>query len=114
MLNNEVELDKHRLLRPLLQQLESELHSQGLWQEEKPSAQALASCAPFAIDSLSFVQWLQFIFLDKMNELVSCSQPLPESMLILPMATEYFKNLPHNSAEIIDTISRIDDLFTES
>ncbi len=114
MLNNEIELDKHRLLRPLLQQLERELHSLGLWQEEKPSAQALASRAPFAIDSLSFVQWLQFIFLDKMTQLVSCGHPLPEAMLILPMATEYFKNLPHNSTEIIDTISRIDDLFTES
>ncbi|WP_372881459.1 YqcC family protein [Psychromonas sp.] len=113
MLNNEVELDKQRLLLPLLQQLENELRNKGLWQEVKPSQQALASRAPFAIDSLSFAQWLQFIFLDKMRELVRFSQPLPESMLILPMATEYFKSLPLNSAEIINIISRIDDLFTE-
>ncbi|MGB5447152.1 MAG: YqcC family protein [Psychromonas sp.] len=112
MLNNEAELDKHRLLLPLLQQLENEIRHIGLWQEVKPSQQALASRAPFAIDSMNFVQWLQFIFLNKMGELVRFSQPLPESMLILPMATEYFKGLPHNSAEIINIISRIDGLFT--
>lgn len=113
MLNNKVELKKHRLLQPLLQQLENELRAEGLWQAVKPSQQALASRAPFAIDSLSFVQWLQFIFLSKMSELVLFSQPLPESMLLLPMATEYFKSLPVNSSEIIHIIGSIDGLFTE-
>jgi hypothetical protein len=34
-------------------------------------------------------------------------------MLILPMAQEYFKILPGNSAEITDIIGRIDLLFSE-
>ena len=113
MLTNEIDLKKHRLLLPLLHQLESELRTQGLWQQLKPSPQALASRVPFAIDSLSFVQWLQFIFLNKMTELVHFSHPLPKTMLVLPMATEYFKSLPLKSAGIIHIISRIDSLFSE-
>lgn len=113
MLKNELELKKHRLILPLLSALEDELRNSGLWQENKPDQQALESREPFAIDSLSFVQWLQFIFLDKMSQLVRLSQPLPESMQVLPMAQEYFKSVPGNSAEITNIIGRIDLLCSE-
>lgn len=113
MLKNELELKKRRLILPLLTALEDELRNKGLWQKIKPDQQALNSREPFAIDSLSFVQWLQFIFLDKMVQLVHLSQPLPRSMLVLPMALEYFKSVPDNSTEITDIIGRIDLLFSE-
>lgn len=113
MLKNELELKKRRLILPLLTALEDELRNKGLWQEIKPDQQALNSREPFAIDRLNFVQWLQFIFLDKMAQLVRLSQPLPGSMLVLPMALEYFKSLPVNSAEITAIIGRIDLLFSE-
>ncbi|ABM02677.1 hypothetical protein DUF446 [Psychromonas ingrahamii 37] len=113
MLKIESELKKRRLILPLLTALEDELRNKGLWQEIKPDQQALDSREPFAIDSLSFVQWLQFIFLDKMAKLVRLPQPLPSGMQVLPMAQEYFKSLPVNSAEITDIIGRIDLLFSE-
>jgi uncharacterized protein YqcC (DUF446 family) len=113
MLKNELELKKRRLILPLLTALEDELRDKGLWQEIKPAQQALDSREPFAIDSLSFVQWLQFVFLDKMVQLVRLPHPLPSTMLVLPMAQEYFKDLPGNSAEITNIIGRIDLLFNE-
>ena len=113
MLENELQLKKRRLLLPLLNKLESELRKQGLWQVGKPSASALSSTAPFAIDTLTFVQWLQFIFLDKMSYLLQFALPLPESMSVLPMAEEYFKNRSVNSAEITEIIGRIDLLISE-
>jgi uncharacterized protein YqcC (DUF446 family) len=113
MLKNELELQKKRFILPLLDALEDELHDKGLWQEIKPEQQALDSKEPFAIDTLNFVQWLQFIFLDKMAQLVRSSQPLPQSMLVLPMAEEYFKRLPMNSAEILRIIARIDQVVNE-
>ena len=114
MLENEFESKKRRLLLQLLNDLESELRKQGMWQENKPSELALSSTAPFAIDSLTFVQWLQFIFLDKMGKLLQFSQPLPSSISVLPMATEQFKNLSVNSVEIINIIGRIDLLISEN
>ena len=113
MLKNVLELKKRRLILPLLTALEDELRNKGLWQEIKPDQQALDSREPFAIDRLSFVQWLQFIFLEKMSQLVRSSQPLPSPMLVLPMAQEYFKSVPGNSVEITDIIGRIDLLCSE-
>ncbi|MFT6985051.1 MAG: hypothetical protein ACJAT7_000858 [Psychromonas sp.] len=102
--------NRHLLLQ-LLAELEQELRQLNLWQSSVPSEQALSSCAPFAIDTLTFVQWLQFIFIDKMCHLLQFSLPLPESMSVLPMASEYFKALPVNSTDIKGIISRIDLLI---
>lgn len=101
---------RHLLLQGL-NELEQELHLLDLWQSSAPSEQALSSSAPFAIDTLTFVQWLQFIFIDKMRHLLVFSLPLPESMSVLPMASEYFKALPVNSTDIKDIIGRIDLLI---
>ena len=113
MSGNEFELKKRRLLMQLLNALESELRKQSLWQADKPSEAALSSTAPFAIDTLTFTQWLQFIFIEKMSYLLQFSLPLPESISVLPMAEEYFKSHPVNSAEITDIIGRIDRLVSE-
>jgi uncharacterized protein YqcC (DUF446 family) len=114
MSENQFELKKRRLLLQLLNDLESALAKQGLWQTNKPSEAELSSTVPFAIDTLTFVQWLQFIFIDKMTYLLQLSMPLPQSMLVLPMAEEYFKKQAVNSTKIINIIGRIDLLISEN
>lgn len=111
---NQYKLKTHQTLAQLLVELENALRQENLWQDEQPSSQALQSTAPFAIDTLTFVQWLQFIFLEKMQHLVRFSLPLPNKMLVLPMANEYFKSLPVNSTKIEKTIGRIDDLIHDA
>ncbi len=118
MLENELALQpesskKRHLLLQLLNELEHELRLLNLWQNTAPSEQALSSSEPFAIDTLTFVQWLQFIFIDKMSHLLQFSLPLPESMSVLPMASEYFKSQSVNSANITNIIGRIDLLINE-
>ena len=113
MAESKIELNKHRLLLPLLQQLELHLRVQHLWQNSKPSQQALMSKEPFALDTLTFAQWLQFIFLEKMHELIQFSQPLPNSISVHPMATEYFKGFAHDYSEIENIIARIDLLLNQ-
>jgi len=104
---------KHRLLLILLNDLENELRKQGIWQTDRPSQSALNSVQPFAIDTLTFAQWLQFIFLEKMNELVQFALPLPQSISVHPMAEEYFKHQFIDSREIIAIIARLDSLISE-
>ena len=53
-------------VKSLLVDIECELRVLGLWEDEAPSAEALASIEPFAVDTLSFSQWLQFIFVPKL------------------------------------------------
>ncbi|MCW8995279.1 MAG: YqcC family protein [Psychromonas sp.] len=114
MSEKQFELKKRHLLLQLLNNLQGELRKQGLWQADKPSELSLNSTLPFAIDTLTFTQWLQFIFIVKINYLLEFSLPLPESISVLPMAKEYFKDQDVNSTEITAIIGRIDLLISEN
>ncbi len=66
----------------LLSQLERQLKHQQLWQAEPPSPQALASTAPFAVDSLTPHQWLQWVLIPKFSAVIQAGHPLPSGFAI--------------------------------
>ncbi len=96
----------------LLIDIESELRQLGLWGRIAPSATALASDQPFCVDTLTLPQWLQFIFLPTLYELLETDQPLPARCGIAPMAEEFFKGegLPTQALE--EALQRIDNLLS--
>ncbi|WP_066966118.1 YqcC family protein [Microbulbifer sp. Q7] len=78
----------------LLLELEAELRSLELWEAEPPAPEALASTQPFCVDTLTLPQWLQFVFLPRMSQMVELEHPLPQKCGIAPMAEEYFRGSP--------------------
>lgn len=70
--------------------IERELRLQGLWDDVSPSAEALASTQPFAVDTLEFEQWLQWIFLPRMKLILEQDLPLPSASGIQEMAEVVF------------------------
>ena len=57
--------ERYDRINVMLDALEAELRSAHLWDAEKPSDEDLRSIEPFAVDKLSFNQWLQFIFIQR-------------------------------------------------
>jgi uncharacterized protein YqcC (DUF446 family) len=100
-------------LSQLLKALETELRSQGRWESDPPSESALLSTQPFAVDTLSFDQWLQWILLPKLHELLVLQMPLPVSCAIAPMAEEVYGQADSGGNRIIMIIADIDLLLTE-
>lgn len=97
----------------LLQSLEQELRLQGRWESEAPSPAALRSTEPFAVDTLDFDQWLQWILLPRMHELLARQLPLPDSCAIQPMAEEVYAQDGVGGTRIITIVADIDTLLTE-
>ena len=83
----------YRQLTARLEQLECEMQRLELWSDEQPAPQALASRQPFCIDTLTFVQWLQHVFVPTLRSGIKQRQPLPEKCAIAPMAEVYFQQL---------------------
>jgi len=103
----------HHAAASLLIDLESDLRRLGVWEVNPPSAEALASQEPFAIDTLKFTQWLQFIFVPKMYALIESRAPLPASCAITPMAEEYFRGAALPITDLMQTLRSMDDLLSE-
>ncbi len=96
----------------LLIDVEASLRQMNLWQDQPPSAEAMASIQPFAIDTMGFEQWLQFIFLPTMYELIEKGQPFPTECAIAPMAEEYFRGSELHSQPLQQALAEIDRLLT--
>ncbi|WP_417761047.1 YqcC family protein [Shewanella sp.] len=102
---------RYQQTQELLQLLELQLISQNLWASTAPSAAALASTAPFACDTLPFEQWLQFIFIPKMQQLIAIQAPLPSNMAIAPMAQYVWAAQPEREP-IVLTLEQLDVLLS--
>ncbi len=96
-----------------LVELENDLKYFGLWSLDTPSIEALASTQPFCIDTLSLPQWLQFVFLPRMYQLVDQQAPLPHQCGIAPMAEEYFKSINLSAEQIIERLQYVDVVLSK-
>ena len=85
-------MNQYLLVAGLLGELTAELQRLERWQAEHPGAEALASELPFCVDTLSFDQWLQFVLIPRMEQLVLLQAPLPTSVSLYPMASEAYKD----------------------
>ncbi|TMO87801.1 YqcC family protein [Pseudoalteromonas spongiae] len=88
----------------LLDELSDTLKVHQLWSNTPPNTAAFASTAPFCYDTMRFEQWLQFVFIIKMKQLVTANQPLPKGANITPMAEQMLGDYP----KVIDVIKKID------
>lgn len=102
----------HIAVAEVLMDVESELRQLQLWEFEMISAAALASTEPFAIDTMSFPQWLQFILLPRLYFMIEQQQELPSYCSVAPMAEVYFSALNVHSAPLIAQLQKIDSLLT--
>ncbi|MFV0477587.1 MAG: YqcC family protein [Parahaliea sp.] len=92
--------------------VEARLRQLGLWEALPPPSEALASTEPFAVDTLTLPQWLQFIFLPRLYQLLEQKQPLPERCAIAPMAEEYLSGNNLAGDPLLVALRQIDELLT--
>ena len=105
-------MPKEIQMRECLFNIETELRQCRLWQPEPPPREALSSTQPFCLDTLTFPQWLQFIFLPRLQHLLTMKLPLPKGCAVAPMAEEYFKALPVDASPLLQSLRVVDNLLS--
>ena len=95
-----------------LVQIATHLRDTGMWSLTSPTDEAMASTAPFACDLMSLEQWLQFIFIPRMQALIDAGQPLPSKIAIAPMAEHVWAEQAA-LAPLIGVLNELDMLLNE-
>lgn len=101
----------HELADELLL-LQRELQQLGLWSLQAPSAAALASREPFCVDTLAFEQWMQWVFIPRMAQILEQGQGMPGGCSIQPMGEEAFAHLGRQAGDLLLILGRIDRVAT--
>ncbi|SHI10879.1 YqcC family protein [Ferrimonas marina] len=103
--------DRH-LIHSLLAQLQAALQQAQLWQSSPPSAEALASRQPFACDTLRFEQWVQFLYLPRLQQLMEAGQALPTKVAVAPMAEESWRGRSGLDG-VVDLLAQLDRALSQ-
>ena len=92
--------------------IERELHVLGWWSAQSPSAEDLSSQQPFCVDTLAFEQWLQWIFLPRMKDIVEQGKPLPAVSGIREMGEFVYMNKPEQTRVLLELLGNFDRLIS--
>jgi len=105
-------MSKHQKLSELLLELEAALIKTELWQQEPIDESLLTSLQPFSHDMLRVEQWIQFIFIAKLEQVIRDNVHLPSPCSITPYVKEALKDNPQGET-ICEITLKIDQLLTD-
>lgn len=101
-------MDRHQHVSIVLIEIRNEMELQGLWQEQPPAPEALASTQPFCVDTLAFSEWVQWLLLPRLEMMIEQQLPLPQNSDIQPMAEEAFKLLKEDTDRLLELVGQLD------
>src|SRR5947209_12704377 len=89
-----------------IDQIEAEMRNIGMWQNEPLRPEQMQFQQAFAMDTMTFSQWLQFIFLSRVREAVAAER-FPSSSSVAAQAIREFDG-DDNAAHLIQLLSEFD------
>jgi uncharacterized protein YqcC (DUF446 family) len=93
--------------RRKIEAIEAEMKRQGMWSAEPPPPQAFNFQAAFAMDTMPFVHWLQFVFIPRVREIVAAESSFPPSSQVGAQAVREFDGI-NEASELISLLSDFD------
>jgi uncharacterized protein YqcC (DUF446 family) len=89
--------------------IEAEMRRIGWWQSESLRPERLNFKQAFAMDTMTFAQWLQFIFLPRIREAAAANE-FPSSSSVGAQAAREFDGDP-DAGGLVSLLSEFDTLF---
>jgi uncharacterized protein YqcC (DUF446 family) len=90
--------------------IEQEMRSIGAWQATPLEEEKYAFKQAFAMDTMSFLQWLQFIFLVRVRSLIESNGPFPSNSQVGVQARREFDGQAE-AYSLADLLGEFDALF---
>ena len=101
---------RREALAVVIDRLEATMRAASEWEDEPPAQRLLESKQPFCYDTLTFTQWLQWLMIPRMRDILINHEELPDTSAILPYAEEFVPEHGHGRA-LLQLIERFDELI---
>ncbi len=96
----------------ILVEIRIEMQAIDLWAALPPSDEALSSSQPFCVDTMEFSQWVQWLLIPRLEQMIAREMPLPQNSQIHPMAEEVFKQLEEDTDRLLGLLEQLDSLLS--
>jgi len=100
-------VDKYEQAAGYADRIEAELRALGRWQDDPPPAEAFESRRPFYGDTMAFTQWLQFVLLARIRQVVAEKGAFPPHSEVGAYAVREF-DTDYDAQSLIPTLREFD------
>jgi uncharacterized protein YqcC (DUF446 family) len=87
--------------------IEAEMKRIGMWSVAPPPPEAFEFRAAFAMDTMPFVHWLQFIFIPRVREIMAAEGDFPTSSQVGAQAVREFDGI-NEASGLVSLLSDFD------
>lgn len=94
-----------------IQRIETIMQEKLLYARERPDEKAFQSAAPFCYDTMTLLQWMQWVMFPRTREMIDKNLPLPTVCEVHPLAEEEFKLIEQQTDDLLAEILALDKLF---
>ncbi len=100
----------HPTAKAAIDTIEAEMRSIGFWQAELLRPEQYNFQQAFGMDTMGFGQWLQFIFIPRVNSIIAEHGHFPKSSSVGAQAVREFDGVPEASG-LVSLLSEFDAMF---
>jgi len=104
--------DRTGTIREHLDRIEAEMRRLGIWDVPDPGPDALKNGGAFGMNTMSFEQWLRWVFVPRVRKLLETGGPWPTSSDVGIAAMRNFDGQDESSG-LVTMLCEFDALFTE-
>lgn len=104
-------MSHHDSVRLRLHAIESLLREHQHWQDNAPDASVYESTQPFCMDTLEPLEWLQWVLIPRLHQLIESQQALPQSFAVAPYYEIALEAGHPFRAIILPELEQLDALF---
>ena len=90
--------------------IENEMKKINLWQKEPLKEEQYDFRAAFASDTMAYSQWLQFIFIPRVHQIIDEKGEFPSSSQVGTQAMREFDGV-YEAQKLVELLNDFDDLF---
>ena len=102
--------DVYQLLANKAEQVENELRRLNRWQDLPLSSDKFADMGAFGSNTMTFEQWIQFVLVPRIDQIVFNKGELPAGSMLATYAVRVFDG-DTDASNLIDLLNEIDDLI---
>ena len=96
--------------RRIIAEIEAEMKRTGYWSTQPLPAEAYDFRQAFAMDTMTFPQWLQFVLIPRVRQIIDEQGAFPAHSMVGTQAIREFDG-DENAAQLVALLNKFDHLF---
>ncbi len=96
-------------LATLARGIEAELKALHAWSDPPLNPEKLNDMGAFGSNTMSFEEWIQFILLDRINQIIESKDTLPSESMVAVYAVRQFDGMDDYN-NLLDLLQQLDDM----